>query len=213
MKKPSSALPRSVRVYVEGGGSSEREQKQLREGFAQLFAKALGARSKPTVVACGGRDQTYKDFLRALDRHPDALCLLLVDSEGPVIKDVAPWAHVQGRVGDTHWTKPARASDEHLHFMVQAMEAWFFADPEALAQFYGKGFQASALPERKDVEKIPKHDLARSLEHASRNTLKGRYSKSHGFTLIGLIDPAKVRAVSPYAARFVDHLLAVCPLR
>jgi len=39
---------------------------------------------------------------------------------------------------------------------------------------------------------------------------KGRYTKSHGFWLIGLVDPAKVRAIGPHAERFFDTLAACC---
>jgi hypothetical protein len=44
--------------------------------------------------------------------------------------------------------------------MVQAMEAWFLADREALAEFYGNGFSAQNLPgSPTNIEAIPKDDL------------------------------------------------------
>ncbi len=69
------------------------------------------------------------------------------------------------------------------------------------------------VPNRLDVENISKQELENTLAHASRDTTKGAYDKSHGFALIGLLDPAKVRAASPRAAQFFDKLLAVCPAR
>ena len=191
-----------------------RPQTAIRRGFATLFDKLLGGRAKPSVIASGGRDQAFRAWERALRTDPDVHSLLLVDSEGPIPPGVGPWNHVTKRAGDTHWQKPTNLDDDRLFFMVQTMEAWFIADKQALVSFYGsKHFQETALPDRSDVENIPKHDLEKILEHASRNTTKGAYRKSHGFALIGLLDPAKVRAASSHAAQFFDKLLAVCPAR
>jgi hypothetical protein len=196
-------------VFVEGGGSSRGQQAQIREGFCKLFTKVLGAQPKPKVIACGGRDEAFKDWKRALKSNPDTRCLLLVDSEDPVVSpDVDPWAHVRMRKDDG-WEKPAGTTDEQLHFMVQAMESWLIADPEALEAYYRQGFHKDRLPARKDVEAIPKLQLYDALERATKDTkTKGRYQKSHGFVLISLIDPTKVAAAAPYAARFFDHLVA-----
>jgi len=102
-------------------------------------------------------------------------------------------------------------TDDQLHFMVQAMEAWLVADPEALASFYGQDFRRGALPGQKDVEQIAKGDLASALDRATKDArTKGEYDKSHGFELIGKIDPAKVRKASYHAARFFDALAAAC---
>jgi hypothetical protein len=86
--------------------------------------------------------------------------------------------------------------------MVQAMEAWFFADRVSLAAYYGQGFRLNALPgDEHHIEAIPKDDLVPSLESASRDTkTKGQYHKTrHGFALLARIDPAKVEAGSPHA--------------
>jgi hypothetical protein len=206
--------PIPVWVFVEGGGNSNNEQKAIREGFAELFKNALVGRAKPSVIASGGRDQAFRAWERALRTDPAVLSLLLVDSEGPIPHGIDPWEHVSKRVGDTHWQKPPHIDDDRLFFMVQTMEAWFMADKQALISFYGtKHFQVTALPDRPDVENIPKQEVEKTLAHASRDTTKGAYEKSHGFALIALLDPAKVRAASPHAARFFDKLLAVCPMR
>lgn len=131
---PKGKSWRGVRVFVEGGGSSRDEQASIRRGFSTLFARALGARAKPAVVACGGRGQAFRDWRIAFTTHPEDHCLLLVDSEGSVGANVGPWAHVLVRPGD-HWERPAAATDDQLHFMVQTMEAWLLADPEALKAF------------------------------------------------------------------------------
>jgi hypothetical protein len=210
VSRPKSEPFTAVSVFVEGGGSSRHEQAELRKNFSKLFEKILGARKKPSVTACGGRNQAFKDWEIALRSNPEAYSLLLVDSEGAVSDAIDPWEHVRARKGDG-WVKPEGATEKQLHFMVQTMEAWLIADPEALEAHYGQGFRKDALPARKDVEAIPKPQLCSALERATRDTkTKGRYEKWHGFALIGLVDPAKVRAVAPHAARFFDELATAC---
>ncbi|WP_437954863.1 DUF4276 family protein [Sorangium sp. So ce119] len=196
-----------MRVYVEGGGASRRAQEPLREGFSKLFEKVLGGRGKPKVIACGSRKEAFDDFKRALKSHPHALCILLVDSEEPVKSGISTWDHVSRREGD-QWPRPDGVRDEQLHLMVQAMEAWLVADAESLAAYYKQGFRKDALPRQKNVELVAKRDLYEALERATRESkTKGKYAKHHGFELIGLIDPNKVRAASVHAARFLDTLM------
>ncbi|WP_276604249.1 DUF4276 family protein [Nannocystis pusilla] len=64
----------------------------------------------------------------------------MVDSEGPVRSEAEPWGHVARRRGD-QWQQPAGIEQDQLHFMVEAMEAWILADPDALAKFYGNAFE------------------------------------------------------------------------
>ena len=103
--------------------------------------------------------------------------------------------------------KPAAAKDGQCHLMVQIMESWFLADKKTLAKYFGKGFNEGALPKREDIEAIPKADVLKGLENATRQTeTKGTYSKgSHSFEILALIDPKLVRRSSPYA----DRLLVV----
>lgn len=200
----------AVRVYIEGGGTTRREQAGLRQGFADLFTKLLGDCPKPKAIPAGGRGNALAEFEHGVRSNPEALCLLLVDSEAAVQKGTTPWEHVRTREGDG-WSRPDGATDEQLHLMVQTMEAWFVADPEALAAYYGQGFREDALPRQKDVEQVAKTDVAKALERATKDSKKkGQYLKSHGFELIGKIDPSKVRKVSRHAARFFDTLAAAC---
>lgn len=74
--------------------------------------------------------------------------------------------------------------------MVQAMEAWFVADPDALAKYYGKGFRQ---PKDGNVEAMTKDQLFRSLNLATRDTKKRKYAKRHCADLLSLLDPARVR--------------------
>ena len=94
--------------------------------------------------------------------------------------------------------------------MVQIMEAWFLADRQALAKYFGAGFNPSALPGNEAVEEVSKADLERGLKDATRNCqTKGEYHKGrHSFDILGRIDPSKVTRASPYANRFVEALHA-----
>jgi hypothetical protein len=78
--------------------------------------------------------------------------------------------------------------------MVQMVEAWLIADPDALAEYYGRGFRRGALPKRGDVERIPKDELLNTLVHATAKTQKGRYAKiRHCADLLGLLNQDRVR--------------------
>ncbi len=95
--------------------------------------------------------------------------------------------------------------------MVEAMETWFHADKEVLRQYYGQGFRPAALRQRTDIENIPKADLFNGLESATRDCLKGNYSKGqHSFEILALLDPAKVKASSPHAERLLTTLDRIC---
>ena len=87
------------------------------------------------------------------------------------------------------------------------MEAWFLADPEALAAFYGDGFQPGALRSNPRVEEIPKDDVLESLRRASRATQKGPYHKTaHAPELLARIRADRVRAAAPNCERLFAHV-------
>jgi hypothetical protein len=148
-----------------------------------------------------------RDFLLATATHPDALNVLLIDSEGPVEGTVSS---VVARRGDWHADRARTIDDDQLHLMVQAMEAWFLADRDALADYYGQNFRANRLRgSERDVEAIPKDDAIKCLEEAARDTNKGKYHKTkHAPALLEKIDPAKVRAGAPHCERLFQTLTA-----
>lgn len=195
----------SIRIYVEGGGRGD-VQIDCRHGFRKLFENILPKGTAFEVIACGSRYKAIDKFRIALSRYPDEFVVLLVDSEGPVKPGHSAWAHLKERDG---WDQPVDAAEDSAHLMVQCMEAWLLADHEALAEFYGQGFQASALPGNRNIEAISKKDLFDALEAATRNTkTKGAYSKGrHSFQLLALVDPIKVRLASPHANRLAEVLL------
>lgn len=129
--------------------------------------------------------------------------MLLVDAESPVTAS-GPWRHL--RASD-NWDQPDGATDDQCHLMVQIMESWFLADAGTMESYYGQGFRRQALPQNPNVEQVPKQHVLSGLDQATRQTPKGRYSKGkHAFDLLERIDPAKVRAASPYADRFISSI-------
>ena len=163
----------------------------------------------PRVISCGARKQTYDRFRAALTKATnDDFIVLLVDSERPVMD--APWPHLKNC---DNWDKPPGATDDNAHLMVQCMEAWFMADKETLAEFFGTGFNEGGLPARLDVEGIPKDDINSGLRMATRQCQpKGEYHKAqHSFAILGRLNPQKVIKASPYARRLVNTLRDKAP--
>ena len=157
----------------------------------------------PKVIACGGRDETFKDF-RSWHDSRTTIALLLVDSEDPVTARTA-WQHLSIR--ESSWERPPDSSDDQFHLMVQVMESWFLADRVALADYYGTGFRLAAIPQWQNIEQVPKSDVYDKLNKATRGTAKGRYHKGQdSFEILQRLNPANVVSASPHAKRFIDGL-------
>ncbi len=197
----------SVRIYVEGGGDNKDTLKRCKEGFASYCQKLTEPDRRPSVIACGGRQQTYNRFITAVNSSAQGqVCVLLVDAESAVT-EVSAIRHLFDR---DQWAFPSGKKSE-VHLMVQAMEAWFLADRPMLINFYGAEFLANSLPANPAIEAISKDDLEPRLKHASKPTkTKGEYHKTkHGFALLALVDPLKVERASPYAKAFNDFLRSI----
>lgn len=199
---------REARIYVEGGGDGPRGKARFRDGLRSFLRHMLGDGRLPEVVACGGRHSAFGDFAEALKSNGGAFSILLVDSEGPVSAP-SPWEHLKKSKRD-RWTKPEGASDEQCQLMVQAMEAWFVADPEALEAFYGEGFDPAPLACSGNVEDLRKKKLNESLARAVAGTARGRYRKLvHASRLLRLLDPSKVRKRARHCERLFETLSSV----
>lgn len=188
-------MPSEVRIYFEG-------HKKLRRGFHEFLrgVREAGRSRRMAITAIPCDALPLDEFTRALKRHPNALCLLLVDSECPVAVG-NPWDHLnrrdQNRLG-----KPSGAAEHQAHLMVQIMESWFLADKEVLESYYGKGFASTKLPNRPDIENVPKADVLRALKDATQRTGKRDYHKTaHAPDLLGRINPDKVRRASSWCDR------------
>lgn len=199
-------------MYIEGGGNSKDQKAALRRGFDALFepekSKARDKRLSLSFVCCGGRQEAYEAFLNELDKNPERISALLVDSEtaiAPASVDRAQDAQIRvahlrqktgtdGRGQGDGWKLSDDLADR-VHLMVQCMEAWIVADPEALAKFYGQKFKRNKLPDRVNLEEESKADLFSKLDGATKETQKGNYAKiRHASELLGVIDPVKVSA-------------------
>ncbi len=159
--------------------------KGLRPGFRKFF----GENQRLTLVSGGNRSETEKDFLLAEKSHPECWNLLLIDSDAPLIDE---------------------ARHPQRYFMVQVMESWFLGDREALAKYFGREFSANALRgSPMTIESIPKADVLRDLDDATRKCPKQKYSDAkvvHGRELLGSIDRDKVRRASPECNRLFQAL-------
>ena len=198
----------STRVYVEGGGESKASKAECRKGFSKFLERAGLEGRMPRISACGSRQQAFKDFRSAVGKvGGNDFMMLLVDSEEPVAADSDAWSHLNQR---DQWRRPKGAEHNCVHLMVQCMEAWFLADRDALAEYFGSGFNPNALPGNAAVEEVSKADLESGLKGATRNCQpKGEYHKGrHSFDILGRIDANKVTQSSPYAHRFVEALHA-----
>ena len=105
------------------------------------------------------------------------------------------------------WERPEEATDENAHLMVQCMEAWFLADKDRLAAYFGRGFNRNALPVHSEIEEVTKGDVLEGLKRATRQCKKGEYGKGRdSFEILKQLQPANVMAASPHARRLVETL-------
>ena len=94
--------------------------------------------------------------------------------------------------------------DWQCHFMAQAMETWFLADKEKLADCFDNKFKENALPKHNEIEKIPKDDVIAKLKTATKDTSngKGKYEKGgNAGKILRVIRPQKVIKDAPHCKR------------
>jgi hypothetical protein len=202
-----------ILIHMEGCGREKGLQPNLREALDAFLrepkGRALERHIKWRTNPCDGRQQAHDDFVGAVARKPGVLHVLLVDSEDHPGGQPA-WLHLRDRAGDP---MPGLTKDvaDQCHLMVCCMESWLVADPDAIeAWYHDPEFHRGQLPRRPDVELIPREDVLRGLEAATRDTRKkGPYHKTrHGPALLTAIDPAKVQAAATHCKRLFDFLLA-----
>lgn len=203
----------TMKLFVEGGGDAKVLKTACRKGFTEFLTHA-GLTRRPRILACGSRQNAYKDFCFALRKGEPAM--LLIDSEAPVsanheqgqIETWQPWEHLAQRTGD-QWQKPDHASNDQCHLMVECMEAWLITDRTTLKHFFGQGFRENALPApSRSIEKVSKADLYEALKKATcQCKTKHLYGKGeHSFELLASINPEKVSEQSKWAQRFIDSV-------
>ena len=183
-----------IRIYFEGDNA-------LKPGFnvflGEIKEKARARRCRLSLIATNGTPA--EDYQIAVESHPNAWNVLLRDSEGPITTVLPEFCAQKNLAGHA----------DNVFWMVQVMESWFFADPDALGRYYGDVFQKNALKRNPQIEHIPKDDILSSLKAASKKTKKGEYQKTaHPPRLLASIDPELVKAAAPNCRRLFDRLLA-----
>ena len=192
----------AIHIYVEGGiakgvpmsKKTNQHQSEMRRGFARLFTKVIqvetGQLQHPIVELCGGRDEAYKTFKKALPDPPGVLSILLVDAEDEVTVDDTR-QHLKQRTGDKSWDFTGVA-EEQCHLMVQTMEAWFLADHNALQAGFKQDFDAKKLKltKNQNVEKVAKSAIMGKLESATNGKYTQRTKLEYGGRLLLNLDPA-----------------------
>ena len=196
----------TITIYLEGGGDGKNTKSALRLGMNAFLdpIKQL-ARTKSwhwKLVPCGGRKETYDRFRTAVTIPVEGIVVLLVDAEAAVSSNTLR-AHLKKR---DNWDLRF-ATDDMVHLMVQAMETWIVADPDALAAYYGQRFLAKALPNNANLESVPRADISRALQQATRRTQKGEYHKiRHASEILQRIDQQRVWQRCPACARLFRTL-------
>ena len=192
---------------MEGGGDSAEGKAHLRRGMSE-FLRSLreAARQKRLqwkVVACGSRNDAHDAFLDSTKKSPDAINVLLVDSEGPAANSLSPRTHLIQRDG---WDL-AGIGEDSVHLMIQTMEAWIIADAGAVAKYYGQHFLKNALPAAQNLEGIGKTSVQNGLARATAPTQKKEYHKIRdAAALLARIDPEIVRCRCPSCDRLFATL-------
>jgi hypothetical protein len=183
-----------IRIYFEGS-------KALKGGFDVFFyeLKTAARESGSTVELVAARDGP-KDYGKATRSHPQAWNILLKDSEQSIPARPADLCRRYG-------IDPSLA--DRVFWMVELMEAWFLADRDALAGYYGAEFLSNAIGDPADIERVPKAEVMDRLKRATRNTTKGQYHKvRHAPYLLERLDNQRVRARSKHCRVLFDSVMA-----
>jgi uncharacterized protein DUF4276 len=192
-----------VTIFLEGGGDAAIE---CRKGFAKLFQNAgLKRPHSPSLIACGSRNEAYRQFCNRWPGRDGEVLLLLVDSESQV--NGAKWEHVAQRAGD-HWKTPASVTEDHLWFMMQCMATWIVADRNTLARVFGDCLIANALPPLTDLERRSKADVQTRLQQATARCDRDRkYEKGRRpYQLVEKLDPETLADNLPHFKSLISHL-------
>ena len=195
-----------VRVVVEGGGDAKVQDGPFREGYGSFLRKMAPSEvdGRPValeVVRGKGGPNAVDKSVQQKRQYPHALVILLIDSERPVAEGASVWAAIKAGHGVD---RPSGAEEGHAFLMVQCVETWLVADPDALAAYYGQGFKRERLPKRTDLEEEPKADVQRKLE-AAVGGIGGGYRHGDSARLIEKVDPERVARLG-HGARLRDGL-------
>jgi len=187
-------VKRHVRVYIEGGAEGKTADSDFRSGWKrflfELHELAIGNGYHSLEVVRGkGRGRTFNLFRKHRSSYPQDLCVLLADSESPVPAGANVWNIVASRTGDK-WQRPSWATERHLYLMVHFVETWLLTGPDALRQFFKRGFDEGSLPNT-NLETRSKADIEKALKKATN----GSYRHGQAHEIIALVNPANVKTL------------------
>jgi Glu-tRNA(Gln) amidotransferase subunit E-like FAD-binding protein len=188
-----------IRIYAEGGrpGSEALLRLAFNAFFQPLLDQARAKRIRWQVIAGQSRNRTFRNFRNGLTDHPDAVNILLVDSEEQVKTVNEVIAHLQARDG---WDM-RDVDNEHCHLMVCMMESWIVADRDTLARHFRK--KPSAISDYPNIETVPKDEINRVMAAVSQD----RYDKiQDGLRLLAALDPTVVQQKAAHCRRLFDTL-------
>ena len=205
-------------IFVEGGqakggvsnASTNYNQRQMKQGFYEFFVKVLKAKNvkdpQLRIELGAGRDQTYKQFKKALPDPPGVFSILLVDAEEEVTENDSR-KHLKQRKGDQHWDLTG-VDEAQCHLMVQTMEAWFLADPDALRASFPQDFDARKLRLAKgqNVEKVEKQGIMTKLGAATNGKYTERTKLEYSGRILLELNPTQLEKKSSHCRKLFSTL-------
>lgn len=203
---------KSILIFIEGeGGGREGSSKRqhldgaFRESWRQFLQPladlAKNRRIRFRCVSGGSGATTFDKFAKPLPEQAGALRILLIDSEGPVNDVARPWGALP------QLTRPQWATDGHCYLIVQCVETWLLADPDALRAHYDRPkpcFRPDRIRAWPALERIPKSTVQTALEEATAGCGAKAYGHADGNLLIAIVDRQKLMNLPSVARLFRD---------
>ncbi|HPH70628.1 MAG TPA: DUF4276 family protein, partial [Kofleriaceae bacterium] len=147
---------------------------------------------------------TFDDYCAAVKRpKPGVVPLLLVDAEAAVAPTDTVWQHLKRR---DNWDQPPDAQANTEFLMIQMMEHWFLADPDALEKYFGQGFRRQAIRRWPNIEAVSKDDAMNALKQATQACRKQYAKGNSSFEILALLNPLAVKTACPAAAALLGRL-------
>ena len=205
---------KSIFVYVEGEGGGNKKQPakrhhldgEFRQAWKQFlqpladFAKTKGVLFFQCIPGRGG-SQSLEKFAHPLPTQAGALRILLIDSERPAAEVTKPWKYLP------KCKRPNWADDRSCYLMVQCLETWLLADPEAIRVHYDEKskpcFRPRELKAWPPLETVDRKILQKALEKATENCTRP-YFHAYGNVLIAVVSREKLMKLPSVERLFKD---------
>ena len=204
------AVVRAI-IYLEGGASGPKSKIldiRCERAFHKLLDRMGFTGRKPRLVACGGRDDVYKSFYRALRSSVNGYVAMWIDSEEPIADIEKAWKHLAEVTTVGAWKQPEDAKDDQVLFMTTCMETWIVADRAALREHYKQNLNENPLPHPSGFESQQRHEVQQALETATKNCNNAYAKGKRSFDIFEKLDPAVLRQHLPSFERVARILNA-----